>query len=250
MPECIHGLEIPLCDACYPKTPPEKPVPVRATRATGARTARVAGVRTSRKSIDPAQQRVYHVTHISNLESILDLDALSVSVPPTLDVSTALTRELRQTAEVSADRPVAGFVPFYLAPSATHWDDLRRGAEDETRWSAAARAAASVDFVVLVTTVASLGTDAVVTDGDAAASFTRFTTGNEITAALTKLHDSETLDAAEVLAWESVPFEAIQLIGVANDRVRDRVRELTSTKVAVYPPWFQAEVQASPSLEG
>jgi hypothetical protein len=242
VPECIHGLETPLCDVCYPKTQPIKPLAAKVTRSGGARTARVAGVSTSRKSIDPARQRVYHVTHIRNLESILDAGAVGAGVTPTVDVSTDLTRELRLTAEVGADRSVADYVPFYLAPTATLWDDLRRGAEDETRWSAAARAAASVDFVVLVTTVSALGSDAVIADGDAAASLTRFATGDGIVAALTRLHDSETVDAAEVLALQSVPFDAIQLIGVANDRVRDRVRDLTPTKVAVYPPWFQAEV--------
>ncbi|CAN5151306.1 hypothetical protein BH09ACT5_BH09ACT5_07850 [soil metagenome] len=241
MPECIHGLEIPLCDACYPKAQPEKAAPApRTPRAP--RSTRVAGVATSRKSIDPATQRVYHVTHISNLESILDADQLIAGASPTVDVSTALTRELRLTAEVAPGRSVADYVPFYLAPTALRWDELRHGAEDETRWSAAARTSASVDFVVLVTTVSALGPDAVVADGDAAASLTRFATGEEIIRALTRLHDTSTTDAAEVLAREAVPFSSIQLIGVANDRVRDRVRELTSTKVAVYPPWFQAEL--------
>lgn len=240
MPECIHGLEIPLCDICNPKAPPISPTAVKTARSA-ARTPRIAGISTSPKSIDPARQRVYHVTHIRNLEDILDADALHARATPIVDVSTGLTRELRQTAEVAPGRVVADFVPFYLVPSATLWDDLRQGAADETRWSAAARAAASVDFVVLVTTVAALGQDAVVADGDAAASLTRFATGDEITRALTRLHDTATFDAAEVLAFESVPFGVVQLIGVANDRVRDRVRDLTSTKVAVYPPWFQAE---------
>ena len=240
MPECIHGLEIPLCDACYPKAQPEKAAPVRAVRTP--RSTRVAGVATSRKSIDPTTQRVYHVTHINNLESILDADQLDAGANPTVDLSTALTRELRLTAEVGPGQSVAEYVPFYLAPTALRWDELRRGAEDETRWSAAARTAAPVDFVVLVTTVSALGPDAVVADGDAAASLTRFATGDGIVTALTRLHDTATSDAGEVLARASVPFSSIQLIGVANDRVRDRVRDLTSAKVAVYPPWFQAEL--------
>ncbi|MBX3099732.1 MAG: DUF4433 domain-containing protein [Salinibacterium sp.] len=188
--------------------------------------------------MDPAQQRVYHVTHIRNLELVLESGLLSASATPTVDVSSPLTRELRYTAEVVPTRSVANHVPFYLTPTATLWTDLLSGAHDETRWSAAARAAASVDFVVLVTTVAALGPDAVVADGDAAASLTRFATGDEIARALTRLHDSDRWEGAEVLAFDSVPFDAIQLIGVANDRVRDRVRALTGTKVAVYPPWF------------
>ena len=151
MPECIHGLEIPRCDICYPKDRPVAPVPARSVRTP--RSTRVAGVSTTRKSVDPARQRVYHVTHIDNLESILDADQISAGATPTVDLSTGLTRELRLTAEVAPGLPVADHVPFYLAPSAQRWEELRTGAEDETRWSAAARAAASVDFVVLVTTV-------------------------------------------------------------------------------------------------
>jgi hypothetical protein len=236
--ECIHGLEIPRCDICYPKAQPEKPVVVRATRAASPR---IAGVRTSRKTIDPTQQRAYHVTHIGNLEAILDADALSADATPLVNLSTDLTRELRLTAEVAPGKSVAGYVPFYLTPTASLWSDLRSGAQDETRWSAAARAAASVDFVVLVTTVSSLGPDAVIADGDAAGSLTQFSTGAEIGRALTRLHDAEGFDVAEALAPGSVPYRAIQLIGVANDRVRDRVRDFTPTKVAVYPPWFLAE---------
>ncbi len=216
----------------------------RAVRPAAARAPRAAAVATSRKSIDPGQQRVYHVTHIRNLEAILAAGDLSAQATPVVDLSTELTRELRLTAEAAPGRSVAEYVSFYLTPSAAIWDDLRRGAEDETRWSSAARAAASVDFVVFVTTVSALGEGTVVTDGDAAGSLTRFWGGDDIVRALTRLHDSETTDQAEVLAPVSVPFGAIQLIGVANDPVRERVRAIlgagVKTKVAVYPPWFQA----------
>jgi hypothetical protein len=42
-----------------------------------------------------------------------------------------------------------------------------------------------------------------------------------------------------------VAFDAITLIGVPNDRVRDRVKRLLADsgghapKVSVFPPWFQ-----------
>ncbi|MES1211928.1 MAG: hypothetical protein ABUT11_00115, partial [Leifsonia sp.] len=60
-----------------------------------------------------------------------------------------------------------------------------------------------------------------------------------------------------LLAPPPVPFSAITLVGVANEPVRDQVRQLladagvghasngrsegAAPKVAVYPPWFQAE---------
>ena len=193
--------------------------------------------------MNAGEQRVYHVTHIRNLPGILE-NGIVTHAAPIVDVSSALTRELRFTAEASG-ASVADFVPFYLAPDADLWGDLRAGAVDETRWSDAARAATPSDFVFLVSTLARLGSAVVVADGDAAATFTRFSTGDDIQRSVERLHDNE--DArrtAEALVPQHVPFDAVQLIGVANDPVRDRVRELlrphtTATKVAVYPPWFQ-----------
>jgi hypothetical protein len=63
--------------------------------------------------------------------------------------------------------------------------------------------------------------------------------------AVERAQDAETVRlGAEVLGGSAVGFESIQLIGVANDPMRDRVRELVAiadaaTKVSVYPPWFQ-----------
>ena len=62
---------------------------------------------------------------------------------------------------------------------------------------------------------------------------------------LARLHNTEQLLDAEVLVAGSVPFEAVQLIGVANEPQRDRVRGILDDssarpKVSVYPPWFAA----------
>lgn len=318
MEECIHGLEVGLCDICYPKAAPD---PVRAARQTAGRqpagrqpaarqpatrqsrttsssagsaqpthggvatgSARSTHATTSKRSIVASQQRIYHVTHVRNLEAILDSRELRADATPVVDVSTALTRELRATVELPGVMPtasgeistVASRVAFYLSPDATLWNDLRSGAADEVRWSTAARSAAASDFVVLVSTIGAVGgqvggavgsqvggavggaaggavgsrfagqvSDVVVTDGDAAGTYTRFFTGEGVQRAVERAHDSETIGVgAEVLAGGVVDFASIQLIGVANDPARDRVRELViaagfSTKVAVYPPWFQ-----------
>lgn len=250
MAECIHGLDVPLCDICYPKAAPERPKAARPAAAPRpARAASGASSAAGRKAIVAGEQRVYHVTHVRNLEQILADGRLSVDVTPAVDVSSELTRELRLTAS-AGELLVAEYVPFYFAPDAVLWEDLRAGAVDETRWSDAARTAAPLDFVFLVTTIAQLGAGVVVADGDAAATFTRFSSGDNVQRAVERLHgDEDGRRRAEVLAPGEVPFAAIQLIGVANDRVRDRVRELVGSrpagtagsapKVAVYPPWFQ-----------
>lgn len=231
--ECIHGFEPGLCDVCFPKTPPERPRVSRQATPAPRRSSPTAAVK---PSISVARQRVYHVTHIANLQSIID-GGLRADAEPAVDVSSELTRELRRTAEVGAGERVADFVPFYLAPDATRWVELREGAADPA-WSHAARTATPTDFVFLVSTLAALGDNAVLSDGDAAGTLTRFVDGDQLSRMLVRLYDSDGRADAEALARGSVPWERIQLIGVANERVRDRVRALTSTRVAVYPPWF------------
>ena len=237
--ECIHGFEAGMCDQCYPKAVPEKPKVARAA-APPKRTA--GAVRT--RVVNLAEQRVYHVTHVRNLEHILETGGLVAGTTPAIDLSSELTRELRSTAEVSPGESVADYVPFYLSPVATLWEELRRGAA-EPRWSPAARTAASTDFVLLVTTVRALG-DAVIADGDAAGSYTRFaTTPDSVEGMLGRLHGTDAALDAEALVKGSFDFAEVTLIGVANDPARARVKTMLddanfATKVAVYPPWFMA----------
>lgn len=190
--------------------------------------------------------RVYHVTHVRNLPAILESGALLADARPAVDISSELARELRSSAEVSPGRSVSDFVAFGLAPDSSAWAELRRGAL-EPRWSAAARASAPADFVVLVSTVAALGPDVVIADGDAAGTYTRFATGADAERMLARLHgDPEARAAAEALAPDRVALTAVPLIGVANEPARDEVRHLLAgsgftPKLAVYPPWFAPE---------
>lgn len=233
-PECIHGFEAGFCDSCYPAKPVERPRTARSTVAS----RRPAGVPAPAiGSLSPAKQRVYHVTHIDNLPAIIDEGAIIAGAELAVDTASALSKELRGSAEVAPGEPVSGYVSFLLAPDAARWIELRDGAADPA-WSDAARAASPTDFVFLVTTLAALGPDAALTDAQAAGSLTRFAVGDQLGRMLVRLHDDERKLEAEALAKTEVPWTSIQLIGVANDRNRDRVRELTDTRVAVYPPWY------------
>ena len=271
--ECIHGLDYGLCDACFPKAVPDVAVAVtpkprvsrpRATSLTAPRKPAATGsLRTPPAPV--ADQRLYHVTHVSNLESILadgrlyaDANAAWES-RPTVDISSAETRESRRTIVVADenDASVASYVPFFLSPTASVWGSVRDRVADP-RLSAAILESIPSDYVILVSSVQgvvdakSTGDEPdegaiVVTDGDAAHTLTRFATtreaGDRVLRKLRADEESVQILAAEYLVRDEVPIELISLIGVANDRARDTVKAIVkksnfSTRVAVYPPWF------------
>lgn len=211
-------------------------------RHAGGRAAGVAAAPT----VTLAEQRIFHVTHEQNLAAILADGALRARADPAVDVSSAATREIRAEIEVRDDLMVADYVPFYLSPDAARWDELRSGAAG-IHWSDAARATKPLDYVILVSTAGHLGPDVVVTDRDAADLSTRFGIGTDGGAPLIRRIRSEDPEfiEPEVLAPASVAFEAITLIGVPNEPVRDRVKRLLkdsgghAPKVSVFPPWFQ-----------
>jgi hypothetical protein len=254
--ECIHGFETELCAICSPRVAPEPPKPVRTPRAAkpaaerrpaSSPATRTAGssARAESSSVPFAAQRVYHVTHVKNLEMIVIDGEIRADATPEVDISSPHTRELRALATVRPGVPVSEHVPFFLSPNSARWNQLRTGAEG-VFWSDAARTAKPSEFVALVTTMAGIGPDVVIADGDAVSPVTRFATGAEEGRALlrrARLADPELLEA-EVLAPASVPLSAVALIGVSNDKVKARVKALlteaggASPRIAVYPPWF------------
>lgn len=262
MAECIHGFEDGMCDICFPRKAPE-PVASAVATATATRTAsrstattragarRVPGTAAGVPAKVPPfpSRRLYHVTPLPNLESILldgQLRSIASGVQPDVDVAAPLARELRAHADVGDGRHVDEFVPFTASPDAARWAELRTGAE-EPHWSAAARALTPADYAVLVAVGRDLGPDLVVADGDAAAPVTRFTVGDPAKGvALAARLDPELL-GVEVLAPGTVPMTAVNLIAVANEPARARVRAMLADvegappRVVVHPPWFVAE---------
>ena len=263
MAECIHGLEAGLCDQCFPKAAPVLEIVTAAgqrnARAKAAVTRRAASA-ASKTVENVGDQRIYHLTHVRNLAEILATGAIladssksRVARPP-VDISTPETRESRRTTTVSGlgSPNVADFVPFFLVPNSTMWEDIRSDSPD-SRLSGAGHGVTASDFVLLVSTVKNAAEHTadgaiVVTDGDAAHVLTRFAASTESSERMLRRlradDNAETIVEAELLVKDNFPFELVTLVGVANDRVRDEVRALLkssehSPKVSVYPPWFQ-----------
>lgn len=214
--------------------------------------------------VDATSTRLFHVTHIDNLGRILGAGALLADAgdppaDPVVDLSAPAAREFRRTATVAdTGAHVAEYVPFLLSTDAHVWESIRTGAPDP-RLTAEALGRPIADHVILVTSVAAAAGarlkspgEVVVSETDAAVGGTAFAAtwaeAERTLVRLTLADDGAGLRAAEVLVRGSVPLERIVLVAVANDRVRDRVRAAlqavgSKTRVAVYPPWFQAAAE-------
>lgn len=243
--ECIHGFEGTQCDVCFPKS-----VPAAASVSPSTRVRTASAPRSStagRPDHKVGEQRIYHVTHRDNLPGIIAEAALRAPVAPVVDASSEGNREARRDTPLGAGS-VADYVPFFLSPNATVWSHLRAHLADE-RLSREVRDVPAAEFVILVSTVTvASGLDVAVADGDAANTFTRFGTTPETTDRMLRSlrSDDEAILGGEFLVLGSFPFEKISLVGVANDRARDTVKEILAAashepKVAVYPPWFASD---------
>jgi hypothetical protein len=198
------------------------------------------------------EQRIYHVTHVSNLPAIVTAGAIITGATPTLDLSPAEVRAKRGEIAVpgSSSRTLSGYVPFFLSPDAQLWQTLRAGKE-HPRLAPSAIAADPFDFVFLVSSVrhvVNASTAFVVADRNSEGGTTRFATTREdaerMLHRLRGAENGEQLLEAELLVAERLPLESVTLIGVANDRVRQSVRNVLggsdfTPKISVYPPWFQ-----------
>lgn len=262
MVECIHGLDLALCDSCSPKPDAVdvKPAPRKRALAPASLRSPAPNTPPAPKPVilrnrmdDVREQRIYHVTHVKNLPGILADGFIFADASdewtsrPVVDVSSADTRDARRSIEV-AGRPLSAFVPFYLSPDARVWEGMRAGTADP-RLSPEVRALPASEYVILVSAVRSVPeeTAVVVSDGDAANSFSTFgddKDGSERMLRSLRITDElERIRSAELLVEGSFPVGDITVIGVAHHGARDQVREIVDAsdylpKVSVYPPWF------------
>lgn len=270
--ECIHGFEDGLCAICFPPKEPEPAPAAKAARAPRARaTAATRPAAQGRKPatgrapalgapVDAGSTRIYHVTHVENLGRILGAGALLADhgepgADPAVDLAAPALREYRRTAPAPGGVGVlADYVPFFLSVDAPLWESVRSGTPDP-RLAAEAVNRPAADHVILVSSVAAaLGArvdqpgEAIATDADAAAGVALAASARpdieRMIVRLTRLDEGAGLREGELHVRGQVPLERFALIAVGNDRVRDRVRQAlkavgATTRVAVYPPWFQ-----------
>lgn len=206
------------------------------------------------------RQRLFHVTHIDNLPSILSSGAIvcddtlsddgreeSAAVRLSSDENSVARRRIQISGAA-----LSAYVPFFLSPDAAVWASIR-GRYPNVRLNPELLEAGSNDFVMLVTTVAqvrAIEAELVIADGDAAAGLTQFSVlRGDVDRALTRYAVDDTgrkALTAEALVRDSLPLSALQVIGVSSIKQRERVKRMLSetdvrAKVAAYQPWFAAD---------
>lgn len=249
MTECIHGLDAARCDVCSPRksaAPGSTASTVKPTRARPKRAARAGGT-TKPVVVDTGTRRIFHITHVRNLEGILSEKQIlsdAGGAQPVLDISSPDNRELRRGVSTGS-ATVAAYVPFFLSTDAILWEELRSGTIN-SRLSHDSQSLPASEFVILVGSVRAAGLDSVIAGGDAADPATEFSSPDSLGGRMPRrfFEEEDSLRSAEFLVLNGFPIESVSLIGVANDKVRARVRELITAhgfahKISVYPPWFQ-----------
>lgn len=101
MTECIHGLDTGRCDVCAPRKRAVSDTAAGALKPVRARPKRAsrASASTKQTAVDPGTRRIFHLTHLKNLEGILAQKKVlsdAAGAHPAVDISTADNRELRR----------------------------------------------------------------------------------------------------------------------------------------------------------
>ncbi|MWB99873.1 DarT ssDNA thymidine ADP-ribosyltransferase family protein [Agromyces seonyuensis] len=276
--ECIHGFDDGMCAVCFPTAEPAVATRSRTVRpklsrlSDPVRQAGAAAAPSQRATLPPAEEarpfdvansRIFHVTHVDNLAGILGAGAVLADgsgARPTVDIAAPAAREFRRATSIPGlERTVADYVPFFLTSDAHLWRTLRDGRPD-VRLAANAHERPAADHILVIGTVgkafgAQGGTpgSVVVTDRDAAVAGGEVEIEQEeierLVRRLNRSGQEAALGGAEFLVHGSYPIERVAYIGVATEKVRDRVRAALKAvgakpKILVYPRWFRDEETA------
>jgi hypothetical protein len=207
----------------------------------------------------PGQTAIYHITHISNLKSMatsghLHCDSTCAAAgidPVSIAYADLKARRARVKVRVAQGGTLADYVPFYFAPRSPMLFVIDRG-------GVIGYEAGQDEVVHLVLSAESIAREDhfVITDGHPVMAFS--TQYSEM-ARLDQVDwpvmrsrywsdsdqdgDRKRRRQAEFLAWSSVPFAAVRIIGVRTESMAERVEEaLAGTShqpvIAIRPDWY------------
>lgn len=180
---------------------------------------------------------IYHMTHIDNLESILDYGLYAHNNPYQLvDISDNIVNRRRNKREPIYGKSIHSYVPFYFNPK-NPMLYVRKHLQE--------------DIVILACENSQiLKPGSLISDGNAASSYTRFAKGNFTSLAKLNWHiinkstdyfldvKKKRIRMAETLVSDHVDASSIKKIICHNHYTAGRVRELTCKKVQVTKKFY------------
>ena len=209
----------------------------------------------------PDRPKVYHITHIENLPSIIrdgflfSEAALIARGGPDAAVGMGHIKARRMGMPVSCHpgTKVGEYVPFYFCPRSVMLDLLYRGNHPELAYHGGQSPILHLeyDFEDLASWADGHGRDWAITPTSAAASYTQFHADrsalNLIDWTAVSANDWRDSDVrehkqAEFLVWESVPWSLVRRIGTFDDstsaQVMDLVGSAGSPVVEIRREWY------------
>jgi hypothetical protein len=211
----------------------------------------------------PRQPKIYHITHISNLSSIVgrgelisDSQRLSEDIDCTLvGMSTIKQRRLEQIGvKCHLDTKVGEYVPFYFCPRSIMLYILHKRNHLEISYTGTQEEIVHLeaDLKTVVTWANSLGISWAFSDRNAASHYADFYKDlnkldqlNWQAIGATAWSDTQIKEGkqAEFLVFQKFPWTLVEKIGTMNNNVSTKVRSVISgsshqPKISVENSWY------------
>ena len=210
----------------------------------------------------PANPRIYHITHIDNLPSIIaDGGLLSDAVmvakggpQATIGMSSIKERRLKLPVDGQAGTCVGDYVPFYFCPRSVMLYIIYRGNHPELKYKSGQGPVLHLeaDLQATVAWAVSKGKRWAFSLSNAAASYTEFRTSldhldqiNWTAVASTDFRDALVKEGkqAEFLLHEKFPWRLVTRVGARSAPIRDKAAGIIAQAshrppVDVLPGWY------------
>jgi|SRR5579859_199198 len=210
----------------------------------------------------PANQKIFHITPIDNLQKIVDgkLWSDAQRIARGLDCTVVgmnriKTRRLEEIeVDCHPDTHVGDYVPFYFCPRSVMLYILHKGNDPDLRYRGGQRPIVHLqaDLAAVLEWVEESEVEWAFSRGNAGAYYTTFSDDTEELAQLNwariaanDWRDPDVKEAkqSEFLVYESFPWTCIELIGVYDSEMRDAVAKLIAAaehqpEIAVRRDWY------------
>ena len=212
--------------------------------------------------VTDSTRRIYHITHMDNLASIVQSGGLesdakraaSASGTQEIGMSTIKQRRTANPVAVNPGTTVADYVPFYFCPRSIMLYVIHRGNHPELHYKGGQEPILhlSAELSVVLAWLQKSGVRWAFSNANAGSTYARFSNNAQEIATLDwaaigarDFRDPSVKEGkqAEFLVFGTFPFGLFDMIGVFNQAVAERVTQALHGRsglpqVAVRPRWY------------